>query len=438
MSISGFGVLTSCQILAAAQEFGTPLYLYDESVILEKCKELKAMPHAYGLQVNFAMKANSSRAILQLIASLGFGLDCSSLNECYRAHFAGIPYSRMMLTTQESYGDGRRSLLEQMIQEGLQYNVCSLYQLELIADFASRKNISLSIRIHPGQGSGESSTRNTGDKYACFGIHLCDIPKAQKIAAEKSLFFKTVHIHIGSGGSPEKWRENIDRELSFVEQFFPDVSVVNFGGGFREARMPDETAVNIQKMGSYAKERFEAFYNRTGRKLKMEIEPGTYIVANAGYLITSVIDEKWTGPEGFEFVILDGGMEANTRPLLYGSRHPLYVIDQNGQLLSAEQDLSGFDPERDARVVVGKNCETGDSQSLDALGNIVPRVMADPEIGDYVAIGGCGAYCSAMSLCNYNSHFQAAEVLLRPDGSLRLIRKRQSIEQMVQNELPLT
>jgi diaminopimelate decarboxylase len=167
----------------------------------------------------------------------------------------------------------------------------------------------------------------------------------------------------------------------------------------------------------------------------MLVEPGTYIVASAGYVVTTVVDKKSSGPDGFAFVILDAGMETITRPLLYGSRHPLYVVARDGRLLSSE-----FAPSigtQEQHVVVGRCCESGDAQTIDAQGNIMPRAMADAEIGDHVVIGGAGAYCSSMSLTGYNSYPQAAEVLVRPDGSYKLIRERQTLAQLTQNELAL-
>ena len=169
----------------------------------------------------------------------------------------------------------------------------------------------------------------------------------------------------------------------------------------------------------------------------MEVEPGTYIVANAGYLVLSAIDRKQTGPDGFAFLVCDGGMELNTRPLLYGSRHPFYVVGTDGSLKSSELDTGALDPHRDLRVVVGRCCESGDSLSLDAEGHIVPRLMADAEVGEYLVVGGSGAYCSSMSPFQYNSHTQAPELLLRSTGKLELIRQPQTLEQLTANERPL-
>jgi diaminopimelate decarboxylase len=429
--------LTTEIIIRATAQFETPFYLYDEKTIVGKCREFLSMPHAFGLTVNYAMKANSNKAILQLVTLQGLNLDTSSLNEARRAYLAGIPYNRMMLTTQDIPTGIHRQELEQMMSAGLVYNVCSLRQLELIADFAAAYKIPLTMRVHPGVGSGESATRNTGDDYSCFGVHRSDIEKAMAFARNKGLVVNQVHVHAGSGGDPKIWRENIDRELDFVERFFPDAGTVNFGGGFKEARMPDEKAADLQDLGSHAREMIETFYRKTGRKLVMTVEPGTFLMANAGFLVTTVIDKKQTGSHGFKFLIVNGGMETNARPLFYGSRHPFYLISSDSALLSAEHDLSRLSDISDRRVIVGKCCESGDSQCLDALGSITPRMMADAQVGDYVIIGGAGAYCSAMSPHNYNSYNQAAEVLLRTTGELQVIRKQQTLEQMVENETGL-
>ncbi len=423
-SPSEIGGIPSEKVLEAAEKFDTPLYLYDAPFIEERCNELLGIPNAFGLTVRYAMKANSNRSILRLIVDNGLQIDASSLNEVRRAESAGISLEKIMLTTQEVPENKDRTDLEEMITRGLKYNVCSVRQLELIADFASQNKIPLSIRVHPGVGSGESSTRNTGDKYSCFGVHLTDLEEVLEYVSKKKLMFKQVHSHVGSGGDPKIWRENIDRMLNFVDEYFPDAESVSFGGGLKEARMLDEESAEVNSLGEYAHQAIEDFSKKTGRNLHMEIEPGTYIVANSGYIVSKVVDLKQTGPDGFRFVVLDAGMEMNTRPLLYGSSHPFYVVSKQGDLKqNSKEDF----------VVVGSCCESGDSQTLDSEGNLLLRPMPDPEIGDYVVIGGCGAYCSTMSPFNYNSHLQAQEVLFSK-GDLRSIRKRQTLGQITENE----
>ena len=428
--LTPFTSITSNVIADTAKEFGTPVYLYDERFLVDRCQSLLHIPHAYGLTVRYAMKANSTKALLNIIASQGLKMDASSLSEAKRAHMAGIAYEKIILTTQEVPLGDDRAALEEMMLQGLKYNVCSMRQLELIADFAAANRIALSMRVHPGMGAGESASRNTGDDYSCFGVHLKDIEKAMALAAQKGIQFTQMHEHIGSGGDAAIWQQNVDLQLSILEKHFPHAATVSFGGGLKEARVPGEKAADPVALGAYAKKQLEAFYKRTGRKLQMEIEPGTFVMANAGYIITKVMDKKQTNAGNF--IIADGGMEVNARPLCYGSRHPFYVISKKGELLS-----SAFDAVKPSYTasLVGKCCESGDSQCLDESGKSLACPMAEPEIGDYVAIGGAGAYCSAMTPFNYNSHVQAPEVLYQADGQLRCIRKKQSLEQIIANEL---
>jgi len=437
MKLTPFSAVSSENVLAAAKQFGTPLYLYDESLIVQRCKTLLHMPNAFGLEVRYAMKANPNRALLQTIHAQGIGIDASSVNEARRAHRAGVPYDKMILTTQDvPLGDDRQAL-EQMLVSGITYNICSQRQLDLLLPFLRCSPAKVAIRINPGIGTGETVTRNTGDKYSSFGVHLVQLPSIKQSLADANISLKHVHAHIGSGGDPQVWQSNVDRMLDIVEQHFPHAELVNLGGGFKEARMPDETAADVEALGNYALRRFSEFHARTGRALKVAIEPGTYVVANAGFLVTSVLDMKTSGPDGFEFIILDAGMEANTRPALYGSRHPFHVVSTSGALMSSEFSLANAQVPTRPCVIVGRCCESGDCQTLDDHGYVQPRRVAVPNPGDFLVVGGTGAYCSTMSTVNYNSYQQAPEVLIRADGSMRLIRRRQSLEQMLENELSL-
>jgi diaminopimelate decarboxylase len=435
MTMKQFGPtkLNATLIPKIAQQWGTPVYLHDQAYIEDSCEQLLNMPNAYGLHVRYAMKANSDRTVLRVVTNKGLDLDCSSIEEVARAFAAGIPYARMMLTTQEVPSGAERAELEEMIKAGLKYNVCSMTQFRLIADFARANSVNLSIRVHPGAaGGGESTTRDTGSEYSCFGVHLNNVPTVKAQADELGLRFTQVHVHIGSGGDPEKWRENIDRELGFVRDYFPDATTVSFGGGLKVARMPGEKQADIAALGAYAKQRIEEFKETTGRELQMEIEPGTFVVANSGHIVTRIIDKKLTNE--LNFLIVDGGMELLTRPLLYGSEHPIAIVRQDGTLLSSE-----YDQLPTARLmpfgIVGRCCESGDSVRLDRDGNIVPVMIAEPEIGDYVVIGGTGAYSESMSPENYNSHRKPGAVMKTRSGELVLIRKKQVREQIYQNEL---
>ncbi|MDR1001917.1 MAG: hypothetical protein LBL82_01410 [Oscillospiraceae bacterium] len=431
--LNNFSKITSDTIAEAIGQFGSPFYLYDEHLLKEKCREVLSMPNAYGLNVRFAMKANSGRSVLKIVDECGLMIDASSLNEAKRANLAGIDYSKITLTTQEVPEGEERKDLEEMMLRGLKYNVCSMRQLALAAPFARENKINLSIRVHPGVGGGESASRNTGDDYSCFGIHRTDFQAAVDFAKDSKIKFDKVHVHIGSGADPIMWQNNIDLELDIIERYFPDAETVCFGGGLKEARLPGEKCADVTALGEYAKLRITEFYEKTGRKLKMEIEPGTYVAANFGYAVTKIIDKKRTGENGLNFFITDGGMEINARPIMYGSSHPFYIISADGKLLYSDW-LKEYEECDYEAVVVGRCCESGDSQCLDAEGRSFARKMSDASIGDIMVIGGTGAYCSSMTPFNYNSHTQIPEVLATESGELRVIRKRQTLLQILENE----
>lgn len=433
------GNVNPSDILKGITKVETPFYLYDNFLISERCGKICNMPSAFGLFPRYAMKASSNRNLIHIITQdRRMGIDASSLNEAKRANWAGVPFSDILLTSQEVPEGEDRKELERMMLKGMEYNVCSIRQLEEIADFASSNNIPLSMRVHPegNVGAGESITRNTASKYSCFGVHIEELEKILQTAEEKRVYFKRVHDHIGSGGDPKKWKENTDVLLNIIEKYFSDhpVETVNFGGGIKEARMPEDSSADIHELGRYSAEKVEEFARRTGKRLTTEVEPGSYTITNAGYLITKVIDKKSTGEDGFNFLVLNGGMEVNTRPLMYGAKHPFYVVSSQGDLLSSEFNLSDV-PENSMWVPVGRCCESGDSQSLDEEENIIPRKMAEPKIGDFLIIGGCGSYCSTMSPFNYNSHTQAPEVSKQTNGEIRTIRKPQKLEQVMENEV---
>jgi diaminopimelate decarboxylase len=205
---------------------------------------------------------------------------------------------------------------------------------------------------------------------------------------------------------------------------FPDVVTLNLGGGYKVGRMKDESSTDLQTVGVPVKDAFVAFAKETGRELKLEIEPGTFLVANAGSLLCSVQDLVTTGTGGHTFIKLDSGMTEVLRPSLYGAQHPIVVL----------KDTS----DTDSYVVVGHCCESGDLFSC-APGDpeaLSERTLKKVEIGDLISIEGSGAYCAGMSTKNYNSFPEAPEVMLAVDNKPHVIRKRQTLDQMLANEVP--
>jgi diaminopimelate decarboxylase len=236
-----------------------------------------------------------------------------------------------------------------------------------------------------------------------------------------------IHTHIGSGTDPAVWQKVAGMSLALTRHF-PSVHTLNLGGGYKVARMPTEKGTNLQTVGAPVRDAFAAFAAETGRKLRLEIEPGTYLVALAGVLVATVQDVVDTGADGYTFLRLDSGMTEILRPSLYGAQHPLQVVP-----VLAPAHAPRIRPQ----VVVGHCCESGDILTPapgDSEG-LLPRELPAADPGDLLVIGGAGAYCAGMSAKNYNSFPEAPEVLLRADGLPRLIRRRQALEQIVANEV---
>jgi diaminopimelate decarboxylase len=397
------------------RRFGTPCYVYDRALLETSARAALSFPAPYGLTLRYAMKANPSRGILTLFRDLGLHVDASSDHEVERALRAGFPPERIQLTSQMP----SRTLREH-VARGILFNACSLHQLDEFGKVAPGAEVS--VRVNPGLGTGSTKRTNTGGPASSFGIWHEAMGEVVAIAKRHDLRIRRLHSHVGSGTDPEVWKRCARMTLDLVTAL-PQVAIVNLGGGFKVGRMPEEPSVDMADVGAHVRREIEDFREREGRALHLEIEPGTFLVANAGAIVASCVDVVDTGAEGYLFAKLDAGMPEITRPSLYGAQHPIDVLARGR--------------EQAATIFVGPCCESGDILTP-APGDpeaLAPRWVPRPQIGDLVVIGGAGAYCAGMATINYNSYPQAPEVMLWADGSLTLLRRRQVPEQVWQNEV---
>jgi diaminopimelate decarboxylase len=395
--------------------FGTPCYVYDRAGLEAAARRALAFPAPFGFTLRYAMKANPNRGVLAVFRDLGLHIDASSDNEVTRALRAGFPPEAIQLTSQMP----SRQLAEHLAR-GVIFNACSLHQLEELGRVAPGREAS--VRLNPGLGSGSANRTNTGGPAASFGIWHEYLEDVKTIAKRHDLRLARLHTHIGSGTDPDVWKRVTRMTLDLAAKL-PDVRIVNLGGGLKIGRMPGERSVDLDDVGSHVREELLGFRERDGRALHLELEPGTYLVANAGSVVATVVDVVDTGRDGYFFAKLDTGMTEVTRPSLYGAQHPIQVLADGRD----EVDT----------VFVGPCCESGDILTP-APGDpeaLVPRRGRRPAIGDLVVIGGAGAYCAAMSTLNYNSYPQAPEVMLEPDGTLRPLRRREPLEEIWRNEV---
>eukprot|EP00040_Diaphanoeca_grandis_P035244 m.221075 g.221075 ORF g.221075 m.221075 type:complete len:452 (+) comp33337_c0_seq1:235-1590(+) len=425
----------------AAALVGTPCYLYDAATLAAQARQILAFPNAYGLTVRYAMKACPNATVLNLFHSLGIHIDASSCHEVSRAIAAGIPASHISLSTQNLSSD-----FVSLVKQGVLLNACSLKQLREFG--AAFRGGSVGIRFNPGVGSGGIGRTNVGGPDASFGVWHELVPEVKNIVEEFDLNIVRVHTHIGSGSDPSVWTRVSTLSLAMCE-LFPSVSILNLGGGFKVGRMPEDFAAStkLDVVGAIVKEHFLKFNENFGRKLKLEIEPGTFLLANSGVLISTAQDIVNTGMNGRLFIKCDSGMTEILRPQMYGAQHPMRVIPQNRDKTPKSSDTNDQQqPESEPvspkvqpprYVVVGHCCESGDilTPHIHEPEVVADRKLGACEIGDLIVVGGAGAYCSSMCAKNYNSYPEAPEVICSNNGELKIIRKRQALEQMWSNEI---
>lgn len=417
--VSSLRFLNAATAQAIAKQTGTPTFVYSEALLREAAAQALAFPNAFGLTVRYAMKASSNAAILRLLDGLGIHIDASSGFEVLRALRAGIAAERISLSAQQLPDS-----FDELLATGMRFNACSLNQLQHYGQL--RPGTTCGVRFNPGLGSGGTGKTNVGGPHSSFGIWHEWWPQVQAIAEQHQLTITRIHTHIGSGSDPAVWSRTAQLSLDLVKHF-PQATTLNLGGGYKVGRMPGEASTDLAVIGQPVKERISELAAETGRQLHLEIEPGTYLVAAAGCLLTTVHDVVTTGgPEGMTFYKIDSGMTEILRPSLYGAQHPVVIVPQNN--VSAETENA---------MVVGHNCESGDIITC-APGEpekLAPRTFTKAQIGDLCVIEMAGAYCASMSAKNYNAFPEAAEVLLGTDGQPRVIRKRQSLEQLLANEV---
>ena len=408
---------TDEQVRAIQRQFGTPTFAYDQKTIEEQARKALAFPNAFGLVVRYAMKACPTAAIVRVLARMGLHIDASSGYEAHRALQADVPAERIQITAQELPED-----FDDLIQQGVKFNACSLHQLASFARLAPGGE--LSVRVNPGLGSGHSNRTNVGGPSASFGIWHDYFDEVREIAERHDLRITSLHSHIGSGSDPKVWQRCASLTLAIAAQL-PTVSSVNLGGGYKVGRMAGESSTDLVAAGHPVTAEFEKFHTEHGRELQLEVEPGSFLVTRAGVLVCTAMDVVDTGSSGYAFIKVDGGMTEILRPSMYGAQHPIAVIPATEETRGTREYL-----------VAGHCCESGDvlTPAPENAEGLSPRTLTEARVGDAVCVGGAGAYCSGMAAKNYNSFPEAAEVLLDRKGALHLIRNRQTLDQILANE----
>ena len=379
--------------MRAADTFGTPVYVYEENVIRTQCQKLKR--HFPEIEFHYAVKANANPELLRIIREEGIGAEAVSLGELNAAKRAGFPKSTLSFTC--------ASLSEEELikaaRTGARINLDSLTQLETWGRNGLGKDVSL--RINQGIGAGHHAHVMTGGPHSKFGITLKDIPKAKDMAALYGLRITSIQQHIGSNVLDADIFVKAVRALLGTAAKFPDVTHVDFGGGLGIPYRPEEQELNLKTLGKSMRILLREFKDRKGREIVFAMEPGRFIVAESGTLVTSVTDLKETTKR--TFVGVNTGFNHLIRHAMYGAYHPMDIV---GRRSSKKAHIT----------VAGNICESGDLLAIN-------RLMLLPKIGELLAIRNAGAYGFSMA-SHFNLRALPKEVLLDGEGNLSEISFR--------------
>ena len=391
----------------AAKEFNTPVYIYDFDYMREQFLKLKSAFEGEKSLVTYAVKANSNLSVIANFAKEGSGADCVSIGEVKRALMAGVePYKIIFSGVGKSY-DEIKEALELKI---LMINTESEAELHLVEEVAKELGIEarISIRVNPNVDPKTHPYISTGLHENKFGVDI-DMAKRMYIFAKNSKYLDPIGIHFHIGSQLTKLEPiaeaaqiiaDLVRSLKAIKI---DIKFFDVGGGLG-IKYSDEVLIDPQDYANAIKSAIK------GLDLTIVCEPGRYLSANGGYLLTKVLYEKINGTK--RFTIVDAAMNDLLRPSLYNAYHRIDLVEPK----------EGEESETD---IVGPICESGDFLAKDAL---FPKLDA----GDLLVVKSAGAYGFTMA-SNYNTRGKVAEVAVE-NGQFRLIRKRESFEDMVELE----
>lgn len=404
---------------ALIREFGSPLYVYEAATLR---RQIERVTHAFrGLPCRpaYALKANDNLAILRLIAEHGFSFDAVSPGEIFLLEKAGIPGERIWFTCSNVSARD----FECIDDPAIVINLNSMSELDTLLHVGKRNPIAL--RVNPDVGAGHHKDVVTGGFGVKFGFELAEISEAMMIATDEGLDLVGLHAHIGSGVNRVEPFISSARVLIEIAARVPTLKWLNFGGGIATPYRPGESDFPIEEYGA-ALAAVAGEFLRT-RGVTAIVEPGRYIVAEAGTLLSCVTTKRVSG--GVEWIGCDTGFNHLARPSKYGAYHHI-INASNG----SDEDLRWSFVERRveaASVVAGNLCESGDVFTRGGEGP-EPRYIPTSHIGDIIAFCDAGAYGFAMA-SHYNARLLPAEVLV--DGpAVKLIRARQTLEDLVRGQ----
>jgi len=391
-----------------ARRHGTPLFVYDAQTIRTRVAELRARFDV----VRYAQKANSNLALLGLLRAEGCAVDAVSAGEVERALAAGFRAEEIVFTSDLF----DRAALACVARRGVRVNLGSADMLEQYAALGAGREVTL--RVNPGFGAGHGRRVRTGGELSKHGIWHAELDRVVARAHAAGLEVTGLHVHVGSGAG----LAGLTAAAQALRRLAPIVgrslTTISAGGGLPIPYRPQEERIDLEPLARAWRATECALERELDRPLTLEVEPGRYLVAEAGVLLTEVRATKQGGSTSF--VLVDAGFHNLPRPVLYGAYHEISVLGRSGE-----------EP-RFPQVVAGPLCESSDVFTQDERGRLAPRALPRLAPGDLLCIHDAGAYAASMA-SNYNAQPFAAEVLV-DGGAHGLVRRRQALEDLWRDE----
>ncbi len=405
------------QLREIAGTYGTPVYVYDAAMMRQRLASLKSFD-----AVRFAQKACPNIHVQRLLRTAGALVDCVSLGELERAIFAGfspkghpsgIVYTADVVTEEA---------LDRIVELDVPLNAGSEDMLIQIGE--RHRGHRVWLRLNPGFGSGHSKKVNTGGESSKHGIWHENIERSLAAIDRFELDLVGLHMHIGSGANLDHLKRVSSAMVEQVRAWGRDIRAISGGGGLSIPYRASDQAVDVDgyfRCWDAARKEIE---QHLGHAVHLEIEPGRFLTAEAGVLLAEVRAQKRSGSN--HFTLVDAGFNDLMRPAMYGSFHEI-------QLLSRTEEEK--ERPRRSTLVAGPICESGDVFTQQAGGEVDPRELPEFRVGDWMVFKDAGAYGASMA-STYNTRPLVPEVLI--DGEeIRLIRRRQSIEELLDLERDL-
>lgn len=393
------------QLLKIANEFGSPVYVYDGHKIEDQYKRLtNAFKNVKKLKLNYAVKALSNISVLKLLHSLGSGIDTVSIQEVQLGLAAGFKPEQIIFTP----NGVSLNEIEEAAQLGVKINIDNLSILEQFG--AKHPNTPVCIRINPHVMAGGNANISVGHIDSKFGISIHQIPHILRIVENTKMNINGIHMHTGSDILDIEVFLYASEILFETAKQFDNLEFIDFGSGFKVPYKPGDIETNIEELGKKLSKRFNDFCKDYGKELTLAFEPGKFLVSESGYFLAQVNAVKQTTSTVFAQV--DSGFNHLIRPMFYGSHHEI-------------SNISNSEGRERFYTVVGYICET------DTFGN--NRRINEINEGDILAFKNAGAYCFSMA-SNYNSRLRPAEVLWYNEKA-HLIRKRETFDDILHNQI---